>query len=130
LGIAGLPYLLSSWVVNPNEFEIIDRNLPPNDEPDPEYNHDDDCPFKGQAFDDCDCLEFYDGYYQPDDDFFYQEIQSILESCNWIEAEFDPDTRKWTLGYTSFDVAEYQSNPDYADSCNEDDGMPSFSTYC
>lgn len=130
LGITGLPYLLSSWVVNPNEFEIIDRDFPPNDEPDPELNHDDDCPFKGQGFDDCDCLEFYDGYYQPDDDFLDQEMQSILDCCNWIEAEFDPDTRQWKLGYTSFDVAEYQTNPDYAANCNEDDGMPSFSEYC
>jgi len=130
LGIAGIPYLLSSWVVNPNEYEIIDRDLPPNDEPDPEYDHDDNCSFKGQGFDDCDCLEFYEGYYQPDDDFFYQEMQSILDSTNWIEAEFNPDTREWTLGYTSFNVEEYQSNPDYANACDQDNGMPSFGDYC
>ena len=128
LGIAGLPYLLSSWVVNPNEFEIESKDLPDEEEP----IHQDDCEFKDDpdSFDNCDCAEFWNGYYPPDDDFFYQEIHSILESTNWVEAEFDPDTREWTLGYTSFNVGEYQTNKDYADSCNEDDGMPSFGTYC
>jgi hypothetical protein len=129
LGIAGLPYLLSSWVVNPNEFEIESKDLPDEEEP----IHNDDCEFKDDdpdSFDNCDCAEFWNGYYPPDDDFFYQEIQSILESTNWVEAEFNPDTREWTLGYTSFNVNEYQTNQDYADSCNQDDGMPSFGTYC
>ena len=128
LGIAGLPYLLSSWVVNPNEYEIINKDLPDEEEP----IHSDDCEFKDDpdSFDNCDCAEFWNGYYPPDDDFFYQEIQSILDSTNWVEAEFDPDTREWTLGYTSFNVNEYQTNKDYADSCDQDNGMPSFGTYC
>ena len=128
LGIAGLPYLLSSWVVNPNEYEIINKDLPDEEEP----IHNDDCEFKDDpdSFDNCDCAEFWEGYYPPDDDFFYQEMESILEWANWVEAEFDPDTREWTLGYTSFNVNEYQTNKDYADSCNEDDGMPSFGHYC
>jgi hypothetical protein len=128
LGIAGIPYLLSSWVVNPNEFEIESMELPPDDIPE----HDPECEFKDNpdSFDDCECAEFFEGYYHPDDDFFYQEIQSILESCNWVEAEFNSDTREWTLGYTSFNVNEYQTNQDYADSCNEDNGMPSFGNYC
>lgn len=128
LNIGGLPYLLSSWVVNPNEYEIINKDLPDEEEP----IHDDDCEFKNNpdSFDDCDCAEFWNGYYPPDDDFFYQEMESILEWANWVEAEFDPDTRVWTLGYTSFNVNEYQTNSDYADSCNQDNGMPSFGTYC
>jgi hypothetical protein len=128
LGITGVPYLLSSWVVNPNEFEIESRELPPDEIPE----HDPECKYKNDpnSFDNCDCGEWFEGYYHPDDDFFYQEIQSILESCNWIEAEFNSDTREWTLGYTSFNVEEYQTNPDYADSCNEDNGMPSFGHYC
>ena len=128
LGITGVPYLLSAWVVNPNEFEIESRELPPEDNPE----HDPECEFANDpdSFDDCDCADFFDGYWHPDDDFFYQEIQSILESCNWVEAEFDPDVRIWSLGYTSFNVNEYQTNKDYADSCNEDDGMPSFGNYC
>jgi hypothetical protein len=128
LNIGGLPYLLSSWVVNPNEFEIESKDLPDEENP----IHNDDCEFKDDpdSFDNCDCAEFWDGYYPPDDDFFYEEINSILESTNWVEAEFDPDTREWTLGYTSFNVNEYQTNSDYADSCNQDNGMPSFGTYC
>ena len=179
LGIAGLPYLLSSWVVNPNEYEIINKDLPDEEEP----IHSDDCEAYNNAdwivrmydgelelsswtidgnrtesqayseaesevlkhkqskytdwtltrddsFDNCDCAEFWNGYYPPDDDFFYQEIQSILEWADWVEAEFDPDTREWTLGYTSFNVNEYQTNSNYADSCNQDNGMPSFGTYC
>ena len=129
LGIAGLPYLLSSWVVNPNEYEIINKDLPDEEEP----IHNDDCEFKDDdpdSFDNCDCAEFWEGYYPPDDDFFYEEINSILEFTNWVEAEFDPDIREWTLGYTSFNVNEYQTNSDYADSCNQDNGMPSFGTYC
>ena len=123
-----MPYLLSSWVVNPNEYEIINKDLPDEEEP----IHNDDCEFKDDpdSFDNCDCAEFWEGYYPPDDDFFYQEMESILEWANWVEAEFDPDTREWTLGYTSFNVNEYQTNKDYADSCNEDDGMPSFGHYC
>ena len=129
LGIAGLPYLLSSWVVNPNEYEIINKDLPDEEEP----IHNDDCEFKDDdpdSFDNCDCAEFWEGYYPPDDDFFYEEINSILEFTNWVEAEFDPDIREWTLGYTSFNVNEYQTDSDYADSCNQDNGMPSFGTYC
>lgn len=126
LGIAGIPYLLSAWVVNPNEFEIESRELPPDDIPE----HDSDCEFKSEDFCNCMCAEFFEGYFHPEDDFFYQEIQSILESCNWAEAEFDSTTREWQLGYTSFNVYEYQTNQDYADSCNEDDGMPSFGNYC
>ena len=126
LGITGIPYLLSAWVVNPNEFEIHSKDLPCEDVPE----HESDCQFKGECFDNCDCADFFEGYWHPDDHFFYQEIQSILDSCNWTNAEFDSETREWTLGFTSFNVHEYQTNQDYADSCNEDDGMPSFGHYC
>ena len=178
LGITGIPYLLSSWVVNPNEFEIESKDLPPNDNPE----HDSDCEVynnadwivkmyndkviesewtidgnrnKSQAyleaesevlkhkqykytdwtltrdnsFDNCNCADMFEGYYQPDDDFFYEEMNHILEQCDWIEAEFNSDTREWKLGLTSFNVAEYQSNPDYAQACNEEDGKPSFGDY-
>jgi len=129
LGISGIPYLLSAWVINPNEFEIESKDLP-MDEAEP--IHSDDCEFKDDpdSFDNCDCAEFWEGYCPPDDDFFYQEMESILEWANWVEAEFDPDTREWTLGYTSFNVNEYQTNQDYANKCNQDDGMPSFGSYC
>lgn len=126
LGITGIPYLLSSWVVNPNEFEIESRELPAEDVPE----HDSDCEYKADDFTNCECAEFFEGYWHPDDDFFYQEIQSILDSIKWTNAEFDSETREWTLGFTSFNVGEYQTNQDYADSCNQDDGMPSFGTYC
>lgn len=125
LGITGIPYLLSSWVVNPNEFEIESRELPAEDIPE----HESDCEFKGEDFCNCECAEFFEGYWHPEDDFFYQEINSILESCNWVEAEFNSETREWTLGFTSFNVEEYQTNQDYADSCDEDNGQPSFGNY-
>jgi len=130
LGITGIPYLLSSWVINPNDFEIESKDLPENDNPE----HDSDCQYYGIEnnkldFDNCDCADMFEGYYQPDDDFFYEEMNHILEQCDWIEAEFNSDTREWKLGLTSFNIAEYQSNPDYAQSCNEDDGRPSFGDY-
>lgn len=129
LEITGIPYLLSSWVVNPDSFEIESKDLPNNDIPE----HDPECEFKDDpnpnSFDDCDCGEFFEGYFQPEDDFFYSEMNHILEQCDWIEAEFNSDTREWTLGYTSFNVGEYQSNQDYADSCNQDDGNPSLGNY-
>ncbi|GAG32513.1 unnamed protein product, partial [marine sediment metagenome] len=50
--------------------------------------------------------------------------------CNWIEAEFDSKTSEWQLGNTSFNVRQYQSNSDYADGVNEDNGKPSFDDYC
>ena len=126
LGITGIPYLLSAWVVNPNEFDIESKDLPCEDVPE----HESDCEFKDDDFTNCECAEFFEGYWHPEDDFFYQEINSILESCKWTNAEFDSETREWTLGFTSFNVHEYQSNPDYADNCTEDDGMPSFGHYC
>ena len=128
LGITGIPYLLSSWVVNPNEFEIESKDLPDNDIPE----HDSDCEFKDDDKDDfcnCDCADMFEGYFQPEDDFFYQEMNHILEYCDWIEAEFDSDTREWQLGLTSFNLNEYENEPDYKDSCNEDDGRPSFGDY-
>jgi len=123
LGIIGIPKLLSNWVVNPNEFEIESKDLPENDIPE----HESDC--NETEFDNCICADMFEGYYQPDDDFFYEEMNHILEFCDWIEAEFNPDTREWTLGYTSFDLNEYQNEPDYFDSCNEDNGKPSFGNY-
>jgi len=139
LGIAGVPHLLSSWVVNPIEYEIESKDLPDEDQlvhdDDCEFSNDpdnfDDCEFSNDPdnFDDCDCADHFNGYYPPDDDFFYQEIESIMSTCNWIEAEFNSDTREWKLGYTSFNVNEYQTNKEYADSCNQDNGMPSFGNY-
>jgi hypothetical protein len=127
LGITGIPYLLSSWVVNPNEFEIKSKDLPDNDDPE----HDPECEFKddSDSFDDCSCADSFEGYFQPEDDFFYTEMNHILEQCDWIEAEFSSDTREWQLGFTSFNLNEYQNEPDYKDSCNEDDGRPSFGDY-
>jgi len=128
LDITGVPYLLSSWVVNPDSFEIDSKDLPDNDNPE----HDSDCEFNDDpdSFDNCDCADCFEGYFQPDDDFFYQDMDHILEQCNWVEAEFNSDRREWKLGFTSFDLNEYENNSDYADSCNQDDGRPSFGHYC
>ena len=130
LGITGIPKLLSNWVVNPDEFEIESKELPPDDIPE----HDSDCYININAESDlsdcdCNCADMFEGYYQPDDDFFYSEMNHILEQCNWIEANFNSDRREWTLGYTSFDLNEYQNEPDYFDSCNEENGRPSFGDY-
>ena len=128
LGIIGIPYLLSAWVVNPNEYEIESKDLPIEDK----LIHYPDCSYKDKEddFENCHCADCFEGYFHPEDDFFYQEIKSILESCNWVEAEFNPNTREWTLGFTSFNVSEYQTNQDYTNSCNEDNGQPSFGHYC
>jgi len=129
LGITGIPYLLSSWVVNPNEYKIDHGDLPPEDVPE----HDSDCEFKQTEwivrvynqdkeidtwtidrnrnsieatkeaesdidkldsekftdwtlkrddeldFSNCECAEFFEGYWHPEDDFFYQEMESSLE---------------------------------------------------
>jgi hypothetical protein len=126
LGISGLPYLLSRWVVNPDQYEIESKDLPPNEHPE----HDSDCEFKHSTeFDNCDCADYFEGYYQPEDDFFYQEMDCILEQCNWVEAEFNSEDRIWELGNTSFEMDEYQNNPEYADSCNEDNGAPTIGEY-
>ena len=71
----------------------------------------------------------FEGYFQPEDDFFYTEMNHILEYCDWIEAEFDSDKREWQLGFTSFDLNEFENEPDYKDSCIEDGGRPSFGDY-
>ena len=124
LGILGLPYLLSRWVIDPDQYEIITKNLPINEDPDPNLNHDDDCEFKGQDFDQCDCIEFWDGYYQPEDDFFYSEMNAIIFQLKYPDAEFDSEMREWTLGAVSFNLNEYETIDEYADSVNQDNGMP------
>ena len=124
LEIMGLPYLLSRWVINPDQFEIINKDLPINQSPDPDLNHDSDCEFKGQSFDQCDCCEFWDGYYQPDDDFFYSEMNAIISQLNYPDAQFDPEMREWTLGAVSFNLNEFETIDEYKDSVNEDNGMP------
>jgi hypothetical protein len=127
LGIhSGLPYLLSKWVINPDEFEIINKDLPINEDPNPNDHHDPDCEFKGQPFEDneCDCLDNWDGYFRPEDDFFYQDMQSIVSMLKYPDAEFDSDKREWTLGDISFNLNEFESNDEYKDGCLEDNGMP------
>jgi hypothetical protein len=122
LGITGIPYLLSSWVVNPDEFEIHLKDLPANDIPE----HDPDCIYKAEDFANCDCADSFEGYFRPEDDFFYQEINNTLEQCEWIEAEFNSDEREWTLGNVSYNLNEFENEPDYKESCIEDGGRPSF----
>jgi len=124
LEIYGIPLLLSSWVINPLSYEIINKELPFNEEPDTNESHYDNCKFKGQSFDDCNCADNWEGYYQPDDDFFHQEIQSILSMIKYPEATFNADKREWTLGDVSFNLNEFESIQEYKDSCNEDNGMP------
>jgi hypothetical protein len=78
---------------------------------------------------DCFCGATEGGYYHPEDDFVYQEMNHIIESCSWEEAQFNSDNRTWELGNTSFEIDEYQSNQEYANSCNEDDGRPVIGEY-
>jgi hypothetical protein len=124
LGITGLPYLLSSWAINPNQYKIIEKDLPENEFPDPLLGHDDNCEFKGQSFDNCDCADFWEGYYQPEDDFHYQEMESILSLIKYPEAEFDADEREWQLGDVSFNLNEFDASIEYNTSCQQDNGMP------
>jgi hypothetical protein len=123
LNLAGIPRLLSNWVIDPSNYEIIKKDLPNNEDP----IHDDDCEFKdSDSFDDCDCAEFWEGYYQPDNDFFYQEMDAIIDQLKYPEAEFNSDNREWQLGDMSFNLDEYQNDDHYADNCNANYGAPAF----
>jgi hypothetical protein len=109
--LSGIPYNLSSYVVNPDSFEIESKDLPPEEFPVNE-SHDESCPyhsntehdFESDPFpDDCTCglNDCWEGYYPPDDDFFYTEINqiihSILQSNLLPSAEYDANTREWSI---------------------------------
>lgn len=125
LEITGIPKLLSNWVVNPIRYDIFHKDFPEEDVPE----HQMDCDHDDQEFLNCGCADMFEGYMHPDDDFFYQDMNHIIEQCNWIEAEFDPDHRIWFLGNISFNIESYQNDSDYADYMNEENGSPSFESY-
>jgi hypothetical protein len=121
LEITGLPKMLSNWVVKIDAYAITSMDLPLNEEPE----HDDDCEFKNSdSFDDCDCADNWEGYYRPDEDFFYQEMNHIIEMMGIPEATFDSDNREWQLGDCSFNLNEYESIPEYRESCDQENGAP------
>ena len=117
----GIPRLLSNWVIDPDNYEIIEKDLPPDEDP----IHDDDCEFKGtDDWDQCDCNEYWNGYFRPDDDFFHQEIQAIIDQLKYPEAKFNADEREWTLGDCRFNLNDFESNSFFADDYKLDDGKP------
>lgn len=82
---AGIPMGLSEWVVNPNSFKIDRTDLPKPDI------------FKEGEDEDND-----NGYCPPDNDFFYEEldyiINHLIDSDSIPAAEFDPVNREWSIG--------------------------------
>ena len=121
LGIAGIPYLLSKWVVNPEQYELIQMDHPKVDDPD----HDPDCELNKEDSDgDCDCGAFESMYYPADDDFWYSEMDSRLDSIEYPDAEYNPDKREWQLGDMSYSLEEFNSDELYKDNAIENDGAP------
>jgi hypothetical protein len=118
----GIPKLLSNWVIDPDNYEIIEKDLPEENKP----IHDDDCEFDqdDQTFDQCDCAEMFNGYSHPDDDFFYQNIQAIIDQLKYPEAEFNANEREWTLGDCSFNLNQFESDSNYAEDVKYNDGAP------
>lgn len=114
LKLYGIPYNLSEYVIDPESFEIESKDLPSNEFPN-ESNHESNCEVfqrsllhpwnpKDEPFPDdctCECNDNWNGYYQPEDDFFETEldclINSILQS-ELPEAEFNPETSEWSIG--------------------------------
>ena len=112
LDLSGIPYMLSEYVIDPFKFEIESKDCPPEETPTFD-SHDKNCkvhryrwnPEKNPYPDycDCGCNENFEGYYPPDDDFFYLEINHlihlILEDKHYIpEAIFDSEKREWSIG--------------------------------
>lgn len=113
----GYPGNLSSWVINPTEFDVTILDLPNEDII--EYNnHDDDCEiFKdddGNEIDtdiikhddvsqNCSCglIDNWNGYYPPDNDFFYSEMENIvhyiMNNNKLPDATFDNETSTWNI---------------------------------
>ena len=87
LGIVGFPKELNAHVVLLGVWEIYERNSP---EPEKCEN--------GCEEDECEC----ELYFPPDDDFFYSEIDHIVDMLgtykSYPEAEFDREERMWSLG--------------------------------
>ena len=83
LNIFGIPNItyLCNFVVAPKSYNIVDRFYPPE-----------------ELAEDNDEEEFF-GYTHPDDDFWYNEIDYLIENLNFPEAVFNSSERIWTLGY-------------------------------
>jgi hypothetical protein len=121
----GIPYNLSHLVCIPNcdQLEIVNCNLPDEELPD-ESHHESDCevfnrsllrpwnPEKEPFADDCTCgcNDEWEGYSHPDDDLFYQEMDSIfyiiMNGKTIPEAKFDATKSEWTLGDQSYVVGQ------------------------
>lgn len=120
LGIVGIPYILSKYVVNPNQFEIVDTDCPEPEEP----IHDDDCELNSEPDGECDCGAIEGLYYPPDDDFWYQQLDGILDSIEYPDAEFNLNNRMWSLGELTYDMNRFQDDVYYQNQLNENDGAP------
>jgi hypothetical protein len=110
LGIHSFPTVISAFVVNTEDVIIKVLSLPPEDKPTNE-SHRDDCPNRKRKrqnnWEECDCLDFNEGYYPPDEDFFYQEWENIVyQAMKHIPiAEFSNEPeRVWTLGDIEYNI--------------------------
>lgn len=88
--IAGLPTSIFPDVVFPSTLEIGDIESAVDEE---EYNKDLDDDSDG-------------GYYGPDEDFAFSELEYALNEAikNLPEAEFDKDTKTWSCGYFKMSI--------------------------
>lgn len=120
LKLHGIPYKLSEFVINPDDFEIESKSLPDEELPDID-SHESDCevfnrpegdewnPLEEPFPDDCscDCNDFWEGYSHPDNDFFESEIDHIITSILQSKlpvAEFDSKERTWSIGYRTWNM--------------------------
>ena len=125
MGLSGIPYNLSHLVCIPDvtQLEIVNRILPDEELPD-ESHHEKDCEVfqrsllhpwnpENEPFPDdctCECNDNWEVYSHPDDDFLYNEMESVFTlimqySINDLpEAEFDSESRTWSLNERKYTV--------------------------
>jgi hypothetical protein len=128
----GIGYLVDNWVINPDSFDIWDKNLFDSEQLN-EDCHKEDCKYKGTMdFDNCDCGEFVELYMSSDedgDDFWYQELDHALTCiANELpEATFNCQLetgRVWSIGGTEcYDMDRYTNDKDYRNGLQEDNGF-------
>jgi hypothetical protein len=112
--IHGAPWALSQFIVFWDELMIENVDCPDEELPTRE-SHEDDCEVQFVGYDNwdwnedpwpehCDCglNDNWDGYFQPDWDYFYDTLDGIfyhIEHYNQLpKFEFDENAREWSIG--------------------------------
>ena len=115
--LPGIPYIISEFIVFPDQIEIVARDLPKEEIP-TFASHKFDCInykiHNPDDWEDCDCLDCFNGYYPPDDDFFYEEINYIINDAieHLPEAIFDDNGKDqiWILGSNVYNMNKMTLN--------------------